>query len=419
MHEAPLYQWRSKFDNEIDFEKIRDTYLNPTDTFADRIKCSWPCSCKCFSGWRRSVEFEDGSCVAICDEYMGDDVVIDKQELLYYAAKESVLVPAVAKAMGITPYTAKLEQPENTWKVGSVNVNGDPIPVFLSLMWKDRYLLELIFNLNRMMHEKYILLGVSQNILSHSLEDLLHDGGGVFVPLNETLDFNQDAELEQMRPFSWEKLLLPPEALNEEPENIFRKCGDAWEIRYDGGEKFMLIGAETGARYIHFMLGKPGVSTPITEIMRTVSGESESVMSVDILEDGILTEGYSFGDLPDSVTDNLADDKAIRQYRQEINRLKHDIEAAESVGDNITVEQLEQDMQNLINRINKFVSPAGQNKKITDHIKKLVDSLRRSVNFAIEKIGAHDHFLASHLKEAVRHGQAPGYFPGKSINWDL
>ena len=151
--------------DEINFEKFRDTYLNPTDTFEDRIRCTWPCSCKCFSGWRRAVEFNDGSCVAVCDEYMGDDVVIDKQDLLYYTVKESALVQAVAKAMGITPYTARLEQPENTWKVGSINVKGDHIPVFITLKWQDKYLLELIFNLNRMMHDKYIRIINSYSLI--------------------------------------------------------------------------------------------------------------------------------------------------------------------------------------------------------------------------------------------------------------
>lgn len=417
--EAPLYQWRTKMGNEINFEKFRETYLNPTDTFEDRIRCTWPCSCKCFSGWRRAVEFDDGSCVAICDEYMGDDVVIDKQDLLYYTAKESALVQAVAKAMGITPYTAKLEQPENTWKVGSINVKGDSIPVFITLKWQDKYLLQLIFNLNRMMHDKYILLGIRQDIMSHGLSDLLHDGGGVFIPLDETLDFNLDAELGLIKALDLASVVLPRSELEEEPENIFRKCGDAWEIRFQGDEKFLLTSADTGARYLHFMLGRPNTSTQIAEIMRKVSGESENYISGEMLGDGNLTEGYSFGDMPNSNRDNIADDKALRQYREEMSNIAGEIEVARSVGDNITVEQLEQDLQDLTNKVNEVVSPAGQSKTLHNPVRNMVVALRNATNYAIDKIEQHSPPLAQHLGEAIKYGQNPGYFSDHKQGWKV
>jgi hypothetical protein len=264
------------------------------------------------------------------------------------------------------------------------------------------------------------LLVTSWTVVRETSEKILKDMGSAFVPLNEVLDFNAETEFELIRECNLPKLIAPPVPEPEpEPENIFRKCGDAWEIRFDGGEKFMLTSADTGARYLHFMLGRPDTSTPITEIMRKVSGESSSIVSVDMLEGGFLTEGYSFSDLPDSITDNIADDQAVRQYRQEIIQIKHDIEKAKSVGDNITVEQLEQDLHNLTGKINEIISPAGQRKKLSDNIKKQVDSFRYVVNHTIDKIALHDPIFAKYLNTMIKFGRTPGYQPVSEMFWVL
>jgi hypothetical protein len=414
---ASMYNWRIWMGQDFNFENFLDTYLTPLDEYASTIICPRQCG-YCELGNRRIVEMNDGSFEAICDEMCGKEFVIDRQETLYYTIKESTLVLAIAKVMGITPYAAKLEKPDSSWKVGSINVKGENVQVFLTLKWQDRYLLELIFNLNRIMHDQYILLGTKQSIMSHGLTDLLHDGGGTFVPLNETIDFNQDAELELMKPFNWEKLLLSQDALTEEPDNIFRKCGDAWEIRFDGGEKFLLTGADTGSKYLHFMLGKPGVSTPITEIMREVFGESESVMSVDILDDGILTEGYTIGD-PNTNTESLADNQALKQYKDELKKIRHDIEAAKASGDNATAEQLENDLDDLMKNIQAIVSPAGQRKSFANSQKNIANACRGAVNFAIDKIGIYDTAFSKYLQATIKGGRNPGYFPVDALHWFL
>jgi ElaB/YqjD/DUF883 family membrane-anchored ribosome-binding protein len=260
----------------------------------------------------------------------------------------------------------------------------------------------------------------SWTVVRDTSEKILKDMGAAFVPLNEVLDFNAETEFELIRECNLSKLIAPPVPEPEpEPENIFRKCGDAWEIRFDGGEKFVLTSADTGARYLHFMLGRPGTSTPITEIMRKVSGEPSSIVSVDMLEEGFLTERYSFSDLPDSITDNIADDKAIRQYRQEIDKIKHDIETAKSVGDNITTEQLEQDLQNLTSKINEIISPKGQKKNYSDQVNNIVTSFRNAVNYAIDKIAEHDEELAKHFKHSIKFGRTPKYFTEGNFTWHI
>jgi hypothetical protein len=416
--EAALADWRLELGDKLDFDKLHKLYLTPTDKMARDIMCSEQCSSSC--GFRKVCEWE-GKYEAVCQDWPLKSYDIEKADAVFFTINPANLLPAIAKAFKITPHVKEFQNEEDTWTLGEVPAPGKTTArVYLTLKTFSYEVMDLIYRINSKEQQPYILLGTSWTLVRDTSEKILKDMGSEFVPLNEVLDFNADTEFELIRECNLAQLVTPPIPEPEpEPENIFRKCGDAWEVKFDGGEKFMLTGAETGARYLHFMLGRLGTSTPITEIMRKVSGESSNIVSVDMLEDGFLTEGYSFSDLPDSITDNIADDKAIRQYRQEIIQIEHDIETAKSVGDNITVEQLEQDLHSLSGKINEIISPAGQRKKLSDNIKKQVDSFRYVVNHAIGKIFSHNPIFAEHLSAKIRFGKAPGYYPKDNLTWEL
>ena len=261
---------------------------------------------------------------------------------------------------------------------------------------------------------------MNQKILNPSSEQLLTEHGAKFVPLNETLDFNCKTELALMRPLDIAGLFVNPDSEPEpEPENIFRKCGDSWEIRFDGGGKFMLNSADTGATYLHFMLSRPNTMTPVIEIVRSFSGETGSGRVDNLLNsDGIL-DGYALADLPANGTGDIADARAIRQYRQEAELLSAEMDKARDAGDNITLQQLQQDMERISAAINEAVSPVGQKRKFTEQINYIVSAFRNAVNYAIGKIDNHDPLLAEHFNCAIRYGRMPGYFPDNNINWEL
>lgn len=416
--EAALADWRLMLGNNLDFAKLQRQYLAPTGNMSGLITCPEQCNPSC--GFRKVSEWE-GNYEAVCREWPLKSYAIEKADALFLTIKPSGLLPEITKIFKIIPHVEEFNNEEDTWKLGVVPVlDGKSATVYLTLKVWNHEIMDLIFRLNCEERKPYILLVTARKIIHGTSEKVLNDMGSAFVPLNEVLDFNAQTELKLLRECNLAQLVMPSAPEPEpEPENIFRKCGDAWEMRFDGSEKFMLTGAETGARYLHFMLGRSGTSTPITEIMRKVSGESSNIVSAEMLEDGFLTDGYSFSDLPDSITDNIADDKAIRQYRQEIIQIKHDIEKAKFVGDNITVEQLEQDFQNLTSKINEIISPVGQKKVFGNEVKKLIDSFRGAVNYAIEKISIYEPMLAEHLKNTVRFKHLPGYMPDRTIDWDL
>jgi hypothetical protein len=416
--EAALSDWRLELGGKLDFEKLHHLYLAPTDRMARDIMCPEPCSPSC--GFRKVCEWE-GKYEAVCNEWPLKSYEIKKADAVFFTINPVNLLPAIAKAFKIMEHVKEFQNEEDTWTLGEVPATGGkPVRVYLTLKAFSYEVMDLIYRINSKEQQPYILLVTSWTLVRENSEKILKDMGSAFVPLNEVLDFNADTELELIRECNLAQLVAPTTPESEpEPENIFRKCGDAWEVRFQGGEKFLLTNCNTGSAYLHFMLARPNENTPIMEIIRKVSGESENVMSADRLEDGVLTEGYSFRGLPDSVADNIADDIALKQYKQEMDKIKHDIEDAKSIGDNITTEQLEQDWQNLTSKINEIISPAGQRKIFANEVKKLVDSFRGAVNYAIEKISTYEPMLAEHLKNTVRFKQTPSYMPDHAINWDL
>ena len=416
--EAALADWRLMLSDKLDFDKMQRQYLAPTGKMANLIMCPEQCNPSC--GFRKVCEWE-GQYEAVCREWPLKSYKIEKADVLFFTVKPSDLLPEVTKIFKITPNLEEFNNEEDTWKLGVVpGPGGKSATVYLTLKVWNHEIMDLIYRLNCEERKPYILLVTARKIIHGTSEKILNEMGSAFIPLNEVLDFNTDTEFELIRECNLAQLVAPPTPEPEpEPENIFRKCGDAWEVRYQGGEKFMLTSADTGARYLHFMLGRPNTATPITEIMRKVSGESSNIVSAEMLEDGFLTNGYSFSDLPDSITDNIADDKAIRQYRQEIIQIKHDIETAKSVGDNITAEQLEGDLHHLTGKINEIISPAGQRKKHPDQVNNTVTSFRNAVNYAIDKIDEHDEELATHFKYSIKFGRVPKYFTEGNFNWHI
>ena len=410
-----LCSWRYRMGSGFNFDRFTDRFLTPVDKYADLIICAKQCNKYC--GFRKIVRRRDGTFEAYCPEDPADAFVIDQQEVLLYNIRESTLVEEIARSLNITPYMAKLSNHEHSWKVGNIIVRGESHSVFFTLQWGTE-LLELILELNRLMHNPYVLLGSSGHMYNNVVAGCLANGDAVFVPLNETIDFNQDAELEQMRPFSWEKLLLSPEALTEEPENIFRKCGDAWEIRYDGGEKFMLTGVDTGARYIHYLLQRPGIKCNVIDIVReafcnNIDSDINTGLSVDELNN------VSIVPMPTGVSDSVFDKKAIEQYRTEASQLLSDIEDARNTGEAGLTAQLHDELDLLIRSINEAISPKGQERKLNDYRRNVESAFRNAVNRVIRKVKLHDIELCTHFRTCIQCGTTPVYLPGDKTIWQL
>jgi hypothetical protein len=414
--EAPLWNWRTVLGDQVDFETFQKKYLLPTDCFADSIFCPEPCGAGC--RFREISEPYNGQREAVCRERLTSFPVEDR-DILINELNSRELFSNAARALNIDIKVLEIPGTEGTsWELGSVPGHLT-IPVYAGLCNWEHQMLELIFYLNHRVKGPYILLITHDDLISASAKLMIEDVGANFLPLNKILSFKTNAEFEVIDSFDWPSLLgrSQPEPVLE-PENIFRPCGDAWEMRFEGGEKFILTTGYTGASYLHFMLARPNEATPIMEIMRGFSVDTADRFTEWLDENG-LADGYALNDTPWNNDENKADDRAIKQYKQEVKDLLHDLNHAIDIGDTTTAKVLREDLELLSNEINKIISPAGQKKKIRDQINKIVTSFRNIVNFSINKIAIHDKALAKHLKECIKYGRTPGYFSSGPIDWFL
>jgi soluble cytochrome b562 len=417
--EAALADWRLKLGDRLDFAKLQRHYLIPTGEMANLITCPEQCNPSC--GFRKVCEWE-GKYEAVCRKWPLKSYEIEKADALFFTIKPSGLLPEITKIFKIIPHIEEFGKEEDTWKLGVVPLSGGKsATVYLTLKIWNHEIMDLIYRINSKEQQPYILLVTSWTVVRDTSEKILKDMGAAFVPLNEVLNFNAQTEFELLRECNLAQLVAAPSAPEPElePENIFRKCGDAWEVRYQGGEKFILTNCNTGAAYLHFMLELPNTSTPVLEIMRSISGESEDYVLTDQLDENDSLSGYSISALPSGQSDTIADSTALRQYKHEMQSLMKEIAEAKASGDNITVEQLQQDLDKLTEAVNEAVSPIGQKRKFADPVLNFIVAFRNAANFAIDKIAVYDLPLASHLQKSIRYGQNPGYYPDKKITWNL
>ncbi|MDD5697388.1 MAG: hypothetical protein PHH77_02120 [Victivallaceae bacterium] len=416
--EAALADWRLKLGDSLNFDKLQRQYLAPTGKMAEVITCPDQCDLSC--GFRKVYEWE-GKYEAVCRERRQKEYDIEKTDVLFFTVKPSGLLPEIVKIFKIIPHIEEFGKEEDTWKLGVVPLSGSKsATVYLTLKSWNHEIMDLIYRLNCAEHKPYILLVTARKVIYGTSEKILNDMGSAFVPLNEVLDFNVQTELELIRECNLAQLVTPSAPAPEpEPENIFRKCGDAWEMRFDGGEKFMLTTGNTGANYLHFMLERPNTATPVVEIMRGISGESEDYISIDRVDMDEFEEGFSLHDAPVTGADNIADETAIRQYREEAMLISEELGKAKKSGNNSMAEQLQKDLDCLTVAIYEAVAPAGQRKKLANQMKRIADAFRKAVIFAIEKMYLHDELLAIHFRDTIRYGYNPGYFPEKIVHWHL
>jgi len=415
--EAPLTDWRLLVGKGLDFAKLQRQYLISTGKSANLITCPKPCSPTC--GFRKVCEY-DGEYEAVCREWPLKSYPIEKADAQIFTVNTGAIAPELVRLFQIRSRSSAFNSEEDSWQLGDVILpGGKSATVYFTLKIWDHEVTDLVYRFNCKEQRPYILLVTARKVIHPTSDAILKDMGAVFVPLNEVTDFNADAELRLIQECNLPYLISPPVAHPApEPDNIFRRCGDAWEIRFNGGEKFMLTTGHTGATYLHFMLEKPNVATPVLEIMRGFATEKDGRF-VESIDDGNLADGYAVGDLPLNETDNIADEEALRQYRDEIKILVHELDCARETGDNITEEQLRQDLESLTQGMNEILSPAGQKRKFADQKKNIIDAFRCAVIFTIEKISIHDSRLAEYLNITIRCGRSPGYFPSETRVWRL
>ncbi len=200
------------------------------------------------------------------------------------------------------------------------------------------------------------------------------------------------------------------------PENIFRRRGLGWEARFLGRKEFTVLPGK-GADALHQLLLSQGERISAIEIVCGAAADyCRHVLAIQAASDsGLQSAGNplltSLGD--------ISDWKAVRQFRDEAQRLLTEIDRARSENNEAEVLELEGEMTAIVGRINEAVGINGKLKQAKDKRKSIRDGFRNNVNRVIEEIQKTDALLANHIRSSVTFGDFPAYRPLDPVHWEL
>ena len=206
----------------------------------------------------------------------------------------------------------------------------------------------------------------------------------------------------------------------KQPENFFRKRGAVWEARFQGRNTICLIHVDKGAEYINLLLAFPDREASVYEIAcglaaNTIELPTNTGVAPEDIEEGFqVTQGIPLSDAGD-----IADQRAIREWKRRGRELLGEIEEARDAGDHALVEKIEEEMAFITKAIEGGKGLGGRQRKAGDKRKNVRDAFRNAVGRAISQIEKYDKPLAEHLKATIKQGNEVVYRPGMPIAWDV
>jgi 7-cyano-7-deazaguanine synthase in queuosine biosynthesis len=213
-----------------------------------------------------------------------------------------------------------------------------------------------------------------------------------------------------------------PTATEPLPDNIFRRKGEIWQLRFDGSKEFLLLPTK-GAEYICTLLSRVNEEIPIIELAGCVAiDHCNHLMDVhEAIESGLQVS--TSNPIMRSIG-KVSDWKALQQYRDELAIRQGDLERAKQDNNNVEVAQCEHDIAMLWSVINESIGIGKRLTEADDKIKKVTDAARKAVKDTITKIKEQKagKELGEHLESYILKpvfGSSPAYRPNIDIKWEI
>ncbi|QDU19879.1 adenine nucleotide alpha hydrolase family protein [Urbifossiella limnaea] len=186
-------------------------------------------------------------------------------------------------------------------------------------------------------------------------------------------------------------------------ENMFRRSGRAWEARFAGGRRFVVL-RSVGATYLHHLLSRPDVPIPAAELVCLESGEAGRI---------------GLGDAGE-----VLDDEARRAYRdchrERYEELAGERDEARRNNDSGRLEKAQHELEALAGELVTAGALGGRVRRACDDRDRLRKAVGNAIRRVVTEIGDDDKAFATHLSPPrLTCGASPCYRPGQPITWEL
>ncbi len=183
------------------------------------------------------------------------------------------------------------------------------------------------------------------------------------------------------------------DAQGTEGKLLFRKSGQVWRVVFEGNAEFM-IRDTLGARYLDFLLHRPGQNISARELEVIITPEKGATRS-------------------NTSTHLVSDPEAVRSYLKEVDKLRADRDEAVDEGRLSEVERIDKELTQLETALKSFQIGTNGGERARGNVSKAIAAVEASL-LEGEK---HQRAFGEHLKECVSKGYTLRYVHPKGDVW--
>jgi hypothetical protein len=191
-----------------------------------------------------------------------------------------------------------------------------------------------------------------------------------------------------------------PSKSREQPfgDNVFRKKGQVWIVRFAGREDFILLPSK-GAAYLHLLLSRPRVQLSAVDMACAVAKNPAQ---------------YALGNAGEK-----SDREALAAYHAKLVELREELEKAKDNNDPGAQERIREEIESYTQQIREARGLGGSLRKESDDRERVRKAVGIAVKRAVNEIAQYDQRLADHLcSPRLICGQNPCYSPNEGVQWD-
>ena len=208
--------------------------------------------------------------------------------------------------------------------------------------------------------------------------------------------------------------LVQAEQATAPRRSVFRKRGQVWEIRYDGGD-ISFLPDRKGFGYIAFLLKYRHKRIGVVEIEAAVEGTvPDHAVTLNGTDDSIAaTDG---GD--DQVK---VDPETIHDVEAALETIEEKLTEAQVAGNEQLENQLDEQKKEFERYLREAIGKDGESRRFSDRPNKTRQRITQNISNALGEIQEVEPDLYHHLSSTIKTGYKCSYRPdpNTSVNWEL
>jgi hypothetical protein len=298
--------------------------------------------------------------------------LVDKERLRQWAIDGRAIADLLALAMP-SGGSAETLLPGVAWRIGDVQIGGDPFSVVLTTT---RSALTLA---GRSGASRMILVG----------DELPREGFAGCLSMTE--GFAMSSGQIESRPHRFQQV-VPLSSVRA--GNAFYRKGQMWVVRFRGNETF--LENNIGPLYIARLLATPHRAVPAVTLLASRIGIDERKLT--------------------GSSGELADEQSVNECRDRYHELMASIAKAESNNDVAQLEKLQVEQDQLASHFASVLGKGGKSREVDD-AKKVRQSVSKGIKRTLDVLELELKPLADHLHANLSLGICPRYSPPTDMDW--